>query len=327
MLSYIIRRLIFMIPTLFLISIISFVVIELPPGDYLSYYIATLMEKGEAVDPAVIKAMAEHYGLNDPEYIRYFKWMGGILHGDFGQSFAYGMPVGKLIAEKLPLTATIALLSTVFTMALGWPIGFIAALKKYTWFDYLATVIGYIGMSVPGFLMALILMWLIYINTGVAVVGLFSPQYLFAHWDWAKLVDFLKHIWLAVFVLAIGGTAGTIRVIRALMLDELGKPYVTTARAKGLSETRTILKYPARIALNPVWGSIGGLLPAMISGEALTSIVLSMDTTGPVMLRALLEQDMFLAGSLVMMVSFLSVIGMLISDIVLAISDPRIRYT
>jgi len=326
MIAFIFRRLLIMIPTLFVISVISFVIIQLPPGDYLTTYIANLQETGEEVDQAVIESLRVRYGLDKPLPVQYFKWISGVVVGDFGQSFSLNKPVGELIWERLGLTVSIALVTLVFTWIIAIPIGIYSATHQYKLSDYFFTFVGFIGMATPAFLLALVLMYCSYRWFGTGVGGLFSDDFIDAPWSWAKLADLLKHLWVPVAVLAVGGTAGMIRVVRANLLDQLEMPYVVTARAKGLSERRLLVKYPVRVAINPVVSTIGWLLPQLVSGAVIVAMVLSLPTTGPMMLTALMEQDMYLAGSFVMLLSFLTVIGTLISDILLAWVDPRIRF-
>ncbi|MCX6375831.1 MAG: ABC transporter permease [Armatimonadetes bacterium] len=309
MLAYILRRILIMIPTLFVISIITFIVIQLPPGDYLTTYIANLQMTGEVTDEAVIESLRARYGLDKPLPVQYWKWICGVVQGDFGQSFSYNKPVKELIWERLGLTVTISLITIVCTWIIAIPIGIYSATHQYKFFDYLFTFIGFIGMSAPGFMLALVLMYVSYSVFGTSVGGLF-----------------LRHIWVPVAVLAVGGTAGLIREVRANLLDQLEMPYVVTARAKGLSEWKLLLKYPVRIAVNPIVSTIGWMLPGLVSGSVIVDIVLSLPTSGPLLLNALQDQDMYLAGSFVMLLSTLTVIGTLISDILLAWVDPRIRF-
>jgi peptide/nickel transport system permease protein len=326
MLSFILHRLLIMIPTLLLISVLSFIIIELPPGDFLTTYIANLQQSGDSADHAAIEAMRVRYGLDKPMHYRYWKWISGVVRGDFGQSFAMNKPVGELIWERLGLTVVIALVTLVFTWIIAIPIGIYSATHQYKFLDYFFTFLGFIGMATPPFLLALVLMYFSYRWFGTGVGGLFSDAFLEAPWTWAKAVDMFKHLWVPVVVLAVEGTAGLIRMVRANLLDQLEMPYVVTARAKGLSEWRLLLKYPVRIAINPIVSTIGWMLPTLVSGSVIVSIVLSLPTAGPLLLNALMDQDMYLAGSFVMLLSFLTVIGTLISDILLAWVDPRIRF-
>ena len=323
---YIARRILIMVPTLLLISILSFVLIQLPPGDYLSTWIAQMEETGEQVDEAQIASLRKRYGLDQPFIVQYWKWISGVVVGDFGQSFALRKPVGTLIWERLGLTVGIALVTMLLTWIIAIPIGIDSAVRQYTVFDYLFTFIGFIGMATPPFLLALVVMYFAYTKMGISVGGLFSDQYAGAPWSPGKFFDLLKHLWIPILVLAVSSTAGLIRTVRANLLDQLDMPYVETARSKGVAPLKLLLKYPVRIAINPVVSTIGWMLPALVSGSVIVSLVLSLPTTGPLMLAALFSQDMYLAGSFVMMLSVLTVIGTLISDILLAWVDPRIRF-
>ncbi|MGO9568266.1 MAG: ABC transporter permease [Desulfomonilaceae bacterium] len=326
MISYIIRRLLIMIPTLVAISIISFTIIQLPPGDFLTTYVAQLSVSGETVDQAELESLKERFGLDQPMYIQYLRWAWNFLHGDFGHSFEWNRPVSSLIAERIPLTIVISVATLLFTWLISLPIGIYSAVRQYSWVDYFLTLIGFIGLATPNFLFALVLLWFSFAYLGMSIGGLFSPEYIEAPWSLAKFFDLLKHLWIPVIIVGTAHTAKFIRIIRGNLLDELKKPYVTAARAKGLSETRLILKYPVRVAINPLVSTIGWTLPELISGIAITAVVLNLPTSGPLLLSALLSQDMQLAGSFIMLLSFLTVIGTLISDILLAWVDPRIRF-
>ena len=326
MLTYIVRRILIMIPTLMVISIVSFMIIQLPPGDYLTSWIAQMQETGESVDEAQIASLRNRYGLDRPMYVQYWKWISGVVVGDFGQSFALRKPVSTLIWERLGLTMGISLLAIVLTWIIAIPIGIYSATHQYTVFDYLFTFLGFVGMATPPFLLALVVMYFAYTKLGVSVGGLLSDELIGQPWTWAKFADFLKHVWIPVAVLAVSSTAGLIRTVRANLLDQLEMPYVVTARAKGLPTWRLILKYPVRVAINPVVSTIGWMLPRLVSGSVIVAMVLSLPTTGPLMLTALFDQDMYLAGSFVLLLSTLTVIGTLISDILLAWVDPRIRF-
>jgi len=326
MLSYIARRVLYIIPILLVISVISFALIQLPPGDYLTSYIAQLSETGESVDEAMIVSLKKRYGLDRPIYIQYFMWMSGVLHGDFGQSFEWNKPVSELIWGRLALTVTLSLFSLVFTYFVAIPIGIYSATHQYSPSDYFFTFTGFFGLATPNFLLALVLMFLFYKYFGLAVGGLFSPQFVEAPWNLAKIIDMMNHMWIPVIVIGTAGTCGLIRVMRGCLLDELRKQYVITARAKGLSERFLLFKYPVRLAVNPIISTIGWTLPNIISGATITAVVLSLPTTGPLLLRSLISQDMYLAGSFILFLAALTVIGTLISDILLAWIDPRIRY-
>lgn len=327
MTRYIIRRLVYMIPTLFAISIVSFVIIKLPPGNYLTTLVAQLASQGESIDPAQLESLKQRYGLDQPIYVQYWLWMSNILlHGDFGYSFEWNRPVADLLWQRMPLSMFLSLATLIFVWAVSLPIGIYSAIKQYSATDYVMTLIGFVGLAIPNFMIALILAYIGFTYFGQSVGGLFSPQYVDAGWNLGKVLDFLSHLWIPMIVIGTAGTAGTIRIIRANLLDEKRKPYVVTARAKGLPEWRLILRYPVRVALNPFFSSIGWVLPGLISGEVIVSQVLSLDTTGPLLVRALLSLDMYLAGSFILLLSVLTVVGTLISDIVLAWVDPRIRY-
>lgn len=326
MLGYIIRRSLYMIPVVIAISIISFIIIQLPPGDFLTSYISQLSQSGQAIDQAEIAALRARYGLDQPLYKQYITWVSGVLKGDFGYSFSWKRPVADLIWERLALTVVVSGVTMLFTWIVSFPIGVYSATHKYSVVDYILTFVGLIGLATPTFLLALVLMWIAYSQFGMSVGGLFSPEFVDAPWSLAKVVDMLKHLWLPVIVVGLAGTASFIRTLRANLLDELNRPYVVTARAKGLSEGKLLFKYPVRIAMIPFIATVGWSLPGLISGEGVAAIVLNIPTTGPLLLNALLQQDMYLAGAFIMLLSLLTVIGTLISDILLAWIDPRIRY-
>lgn len=326
MFAYIIRRILIMIPTLIAISIISFTIIQLPPGDFLTTYVSQLSASGETVDQAELESLKKRFGLDEPIYIQYFKWAWNFLHGDFGHSFEWNKPVSELIGERLQLTVIISVCTLLFTWAVSVPIGVYSAVRQYSWLDYVLTVFGFIGLATPNFLLALILLWVSYAYLGLSIGGLFSPEFADAPWSFARIWDLFKHLWIPVVIVGLGHTAKFIRIIRGNLLDELRKPYVVTARAKGLSETRLILKYPVRVAINPLISTIGWTLPELISGIAITAVVLNLPTTGPLLLGALMSQDMQLAGTFIMFLSSLTVVGTLLSDILLAWVDPRIRF-
>lgn len=326
MLNFIIRRVLYMVPTLILISIVAFLIIQLPPGDFLTTLVAKMQAQGEMVDQAHVAALEVRYGLNEPIYVQYVKWMGGILTDlDFGQSFEWNRPVADLVADRLPLTIVLAVSTLMLTWIAAFPIGIYSAVKQYSIGDYIATTIGYIGLAVPNFMIALILMYVGFRYFGQSVGGLFSREYVDAAWNLGKLLDLLGHLWIPLVVLGTAGTAGLIRILRANLLDELRKPYVVAARARGVPERRLLVKYPLRVAMNPFISTIGWVLPALVGGEVIVAQVLSLPTTGPLMLSALTSQDMYLAGSIIMIISVLTVIGTLLSDIALAWLDPRVR--
>ena len=326
MFAYIARRVLLMIPTLFLVSIISFIAIQLPPGDYLTSYVAGLRTMGENIEQESIDALRERYGLGEPVYVQYTKWMSGIiLRGDWGQSMEWQKPVKELIGERILLTVILSLVSLLVSLFIAIPIGVYSATHQYSIPDYVLSIISFVGVGVPGFLLALIFMYFAQTQLNMNVGGLFSEKYINAPWSLDRVIDMAKHLWIPVLILAVEGTAGGIRTTRANLLDELNKPYVELARAKGLNEWKLIWKYPVRIALNPFFSTVGWSLASLISGATLISVVLSLQTTGPMQLRALTSQDMYLAGSFLLILSVLTVIGTLISDILLAWVDPRIR--
>ncbi len=326
MLLFIVRRILFMVPTLVAISIISFIIIQLPPGDYLTSYVAQLRAQGEQVDQVQIEGLRERYGLGQPVYVQYFKWISGILlRNDWGQSLEWQKPVKELIWERLALTIALSGAALLVSWFIAIPIGVYSATHQYSWLDYALSFFSFVGLGTPGFLLALIVMYWAQSSLGMNVGGLFSEEYILAPWSWARFVDMLQHIWIPLLIVAVGSTASNIRITRANLLDELNKPYVETARAKGLTEERLIWKYPVRVALNPFFSTVGWSLASLISGVTLVSLVLNLQTTGPLLLRALTSQDMYLAGSFILLLSALTVIGTLISDILLAIVDPRIR--
>lgn len=326
MLKFVLKRLLYMIPTLIGMSMISFFIIQLPPGDFLTSLISAVAESGQGLDPATIAKLTATYGLDQPFVVQYWKWISGILfRGDFGWSFDWGQPVSKLIWERLGITLLVSLLSLILIWAIALPIGIYSAVRRYSIGDHLFTLLGFIGLAIPTFIMALVLMYVSYRFLGQNVGGLFSEEYQGAPWSWGKVWDLCLHLWIPIVVIATNSTAALIRVMRANLSDELNKPYVVTARAKGLSEFTLIMRYPVRIALNPFISTIGWVLPALISGVTITAIVLNLPMAGPLLLRALVSQDMYLAGAFILLMSVLTLVGMLISDILLAVLDPRIR--
>jgi peptide/nickel transport system permease protein len=327
MLEYILRRVIMTIPLLFLISLISYMVIELPPGNYLVQYVATLESRtGMTLPPEQIEQLRGLYGLDKPIYIRYLRWLGNVIRGDLGRSFQHNRPVGELLAERIPLTILLTFVAILFSWAIAIPIGVFSAVNQYSIFDYVFTFLGFIGLAMPSFLLALIVMWFAFSSLGFTATGLFSSEYLDAPWNMAKFLDLLKHLPVPALIIGLSGTAGLIRIMRGNLLDELSKPYVETARAKGLKERRLLFKYPVRVAINPLISTIGWLLPHLFSGSTLVAIVLDLQTVGPLLFNGLLSQDMYLASSIVLILSSLTLIGTLLSDILLAWVDPRIRY-
>jgi peptide/nickel transport system permease protein len=308
-----------------MISIITFVIIELPPGDYVSIHAANLAAGGDTVAADQLDAWRKQYGLDKPVYVRYFRWASNVLQGDFGRSFEWNKPVSDLIWERLALTLIITVITLLFTWIAGFAIGVYSATHQYSWGDYVFTTFGFIGLGLPNFMLALLLLWVAYSKFGTNLSGLFSPEYQAAPWSAGKVVDMVKHLWIPMIILGTGGTASMARTMRANLLDELQKPYVETARAKGLKERKLLLKYPMRVALNPFISTAGWSLPGLISGATIVSVVLSLPTTGPLLLRSLMNQDMYLAATFLMFLSTLTVLGTWISDIALAWSDPRIR--
>ena len=314
-----------MIPTLAIISALIFAIIEAPPGDYFESYIAELQAQGESVDTARIENLRKEYGFDKPPVQRYFYWVAGMLVGDFGYSFAYELPVTDVVGDRLFLTVLVSFVTIIFTWMVAFPIGVYSATRQYSWGDYGFTFLGLIGLATPNFILALVLMYLANVWFGTSIGGLMDPEFVDQSMSWAKFRSILDHLWIPVIVIGTAGTAGMIRRIRANLLDELQKQYVVTARAKGLHPFRALTKYPLRMSLNFFIADIGSLLPQIISGAEVTAIVLSLETTGPLLIEALQTQDMYLAGSFLMFLSFLTVIGVLISDIALAYLDPRIR--
>ncbi len=328
MVGFIMRRALLAIPTLLFISFVAFVIIQLPPGDFVTAYVANLKLLGEYITEAEEAMMRQQAGLNDPILVQYWRWISGIvLRGDFGYSLEWNQPVSELIWGRLSLTLLLSSLSLVFTWIIAIPVGVYSATRQYSIFDYVFTVFGFLGKGIPDFMLALVLMWVGFVYLQIDVGGLISPEYRAAPWDLEKILNLLSHIWIPIVVLATGGAAGLIRVMRANMLDELGKPYVETAYAQGLSERQVVWNYPVRVALNPFISTVGWSLPALFSGDIITAVVLNLPTTGPLLLQALKMQDMYLAGSFILILSVFTVIGTLISDILLAWFDPRIRYS
>jgi peptide/nickel transport system permease protein len=327
MISFILRRLLYMMVTLVAISAMTFVIIRLPPGDFVTTMVSELNLQGTTVDPAAMAAMRARYGLDDPGYVQYWKWITNIvLHGDFGYSLEWRRPVADLLWNRVGLTFLLAFSSLLFIWVLSFPIGVYTATHRQTSGDYFATFLGVIGLAIPNFLFALVLMYVAFRYFGQAVGGLYSPQFEDAPWSMAKLGDLAAHLVIPTIVLGMHGTASLIRILRANLSDELGKPYVTTARAYGLSERALLIKYPVRVALNPFVSTVGWVLPSLVSGATITAVVLNLPMTGPLLLRALIAQDMYLAGSFILMLSALTVVGTLLSDLLLAWLDPRIRY-
>ena len=315
-----------MLMLLLVLSVCAFAIIQLPPGDYITDYIAELQMRGTDVSEAEIENLRHQYGLDKSLYVQYFLWMGKMVRGNMGWSFAHHRPVSELLWERLPMTALISLLSLVFVYLVAVPIGIYSATHQYSFADYSVTVVGFVGLATPNFLLALVLMIVFFQLFGLKIGGLFSIAYVNAPWSFAKVLDLLRHLPVPIIVIGTAGTAGLIRVLRGSLLDELRKQYVITARAKGMGERPLLFKYPVRVAVNPLVSTVGWLLPEIVSGETIVAIVLGLPTIGPLVFFSLLQQDMFLAGSTIMLLSFLTVIGTLISDLMLVWVDPRIRF-
>jgi peptide/nickel transport system permease protein len=325
MTRYIVQRILMMIPTLLVISMIVFAIIQLPPGDYLESYIAELRAQGESVDPQKIEFLRSQYGLDKSLYEQYWVWLTGMLQGDLGYSFEYDLPVSDVVGDRLWLTVIVSIVTIMFTWLISFPIGIYSATHQYSWGDYGLTFIGFLGLATPNFLLALVMLYFANVYFGTSIGGLMDPEYIDQPWSWDKAMSVLEHLWIPVIVIGTAGTAGMIRRLRANLLDELKKQYVVTARAKGLAEGKLLRKYPLRMALNFFISDIGSILPTVISGAEVVAVVLSLPTTGPMMLAALQSQDMYLAGSFLMFLATLTVIGVLLSDLALAALDPRIR--
>ncbi|MEO1650329.1 MAG: ABC transporter permease [Pseudomonadota bacterium] len=327
MLFYVARRVLLMIPTLILTSILVFTIIELPPGDYFESYIAELQAQGEKVDTAQIEYLKSEYGFDKGPVERYFLWVGGLLQGDLGYSFEYELPVNDVVGDRLLYTMLVSFATIMLTWMIAFPIGIYSAMHQYSWSDYGLSFLGLLGIATPNFLLALLMMYLANVYFGTSIGGLMDPKFVNAPWSLEKVGSILEHLWIPVIVIGTSGTAGMIRTLRANLLDELQRQYYTTARAKGLPPGKALRKYPLRMALNFFIADIGGILPTIVSGAEIVAIVLSLETTGPLLISALQSQDMYLAGSFLMFLALLTVIGVLISDILLAILDPRIRLS
>jgi peptide/nickel transport system permease protein len=326
--TYLLRRFLYMIILLFAVSAFSFFLVDLPPGDYLTSYVASLRDaRGSEIDQAEVEALKRQYGLDQPLVARYLKWMANMARGDFGRSFAWNLEVAGLIRERLGITILTAVLTLFFTYAVAIPIGIYAATHQYSLGDYFFTIIGFVGLAMPTFFLALVLMYYINRATGFSVGGLYSPQFMNQPMNVAKFIDMLKHIAILVVAVGMAGTASIIRIMRSGILDELQKQYVIAARSKGLTEYELLLKYPVRLALNPIISTIGWILPSIVSGATVTAIVMNIPTIGALLYEALLAQDTYVAAASIMLLSFMTVIGMFISDLLLALVDPRIRFT
>ena len=309
---------------LVLMSIVSYGIIEAPPGDFLDDYITLLRARGE-YDAGEAERLQKRYGLDSPIYARYWKWVSGIVVWDLGDSLEFRRPVRDLVNDRLAMTVVLGVFTVIFTWTMAIPIGIISAVKQYSFIDYTFTFLSYLGVGTPNFLLALVLMWTAFAAFNLSITGLFSDQYIDAPWSFGRVIDLLKHIWVPMVILGTDGTARLTRILRANLLDELGKPYVETARSKGLSEWKLILKYPVRIALNPFVSTAGWTLPTLFSGSLIVAQVMSLPTVGPLLLKALQSQDMYMAGSIVLIITALTLVGTLLSDIVLGFMDPRIR--
>ena len=326
MIGYIAQRLIYAVVTFLFLSVVVFIIIQLPPGDFLTSYVARLEQEGSIIDEAEIEALKRDYGLEATPIEQYFRWFGRFVQGEMGRSFEWNQPVERLLKERLPYTILLSLITLFFTYVVAVPIGIYVATNQYGISDYLFSVLGFAGLATPNFMLALILMFLFFKYFGLSVGGLFSSEYALAPWSLGKVWDLFAHLWVPIIVIGTAGTAGIIRVMRGTLLDELNKQYVITARAKGVAEGKLLFRYPVRMAINPIVSTVGWQLPRIVSGETIVAIVLSLPTTGPLLFKALISQDMFLAGSIVMFLGILTLIGTFLSDILLIVVDPRIRF-
>jgi peptide/nickel transport system permease protein len=325
---YILRRLLATIPFILLVSFTVFVLIQLPPGDFVTSYAAKLSASGDSIDAATLAEMRTRFGLDQPFFVQYLHWIGGIvLHGDFGYSFEWQTPVSKLIGERMMLTLVLTLLTLGFTWAIALPIGIYSAVRKYSLGDYFFTFVGFVGLAVPTFLTGLVLMYVAVVQFGQDVTGLFSPQYANAPWSLGRVGDLLHHLWIPVIILGTSSAASMVRILRANLIDQLYQPYVVTARAKGLKERTLLLRYPVRLALNPFISTLGWILPNLVSGAVITSIILNLPTAGPLLLQSLLSQDIYVSGAFLLLLCLMTVIGTLLSDILLVLIDPRVRFS
>lgn len=325
MIVLIFRRVVLALPTLLFISIVSFAIIQLPPGDFVTTRVSQWIAQGESVDAETESMLRARYGVDQPVALQYLKWLRNLIRGDLGVSWAWAKPVGELVAERLPWSLLVSCISLVFVYLVAIPIGVLSATRQYTLSDYAFTFVGFVGLAIPNFLFALIFLWLFFLATGNSAIGLFSREYLSAPWSVGRVLDLLKHLIIPVIIVGTAGTASLIRVMRANLLDELKKQYVIVARAKGLAEGRLLFRYPVRMAINPIVSTVGWTLPALVNGELLTSIVLGLPTLAPVLLQSLLTEDLYLAGSIIFILSILTVVGTLLSDLLLVWADPRIR--
>lgn len=322
---YILRRILASLATILALSLVTFIIIDLPPGDYVTTYASELRRRGDPVDDGTLDALRERYGFDQPVLIRYAKWMINLAQGDFGRSFLYNQPVSALIGERVLLTVIISAVAVLFSWAIAFPIGIYSALHPYSLLDTIFTLIGFIGLAVPNFLLTLIVMYIGFRYFGVTIGGLFSPEYVNAPWSIARFIDLLQNLVVPVFILSLSGTAELIRILRANLLDELHKPYVMTARAKGLSERAVIFRHPVRVSLNAFLSTAGWILPDLVSGSVIVAAILGLPLIGPLLLQALTVQDMYLAGALILILGILTIVGTLISDLLLAWLDPRVR--
>ena len=325
MIVLIFRRVLLAFPTLLFISIVSFAIIQLPPGDFVTTRVSQWIAQGESVDAETETMLRARYGVDQPVSLQYLKWLRNLIRGDLGVSWAWAKPVGALVAERLPWSLLVSCISLVFVYLVAIPIGVLSATRQYTFSDYAFTFVGFVGLAIPNFLFALIFLWLFFLATGNSAIGLFSREYLSAPWSVGRVLDLLKHLIIPVIIVGTAGTASLIRVMRANLLDELKKQYVIVARAKGLAEGKLLFRYPVRMAINPIVSTVGWTLPALVNGELLTSIVLGLPTLAPVLLQSLLTEDLYLAGSIIFILSILTVVGTLLSDLLLVWADPRIR--
>jgi peptide/nickel transport system permease protein len=325
-LGLILRRILWMIPSFFAVSVVAFTIIQLPPGDFVTSYAADLATSGSPPDADTLATLRVRYGLDQSMVAQYFTWIGNALHGDLGMSFEYRAPVADIIWGRLGMTTLVAFCTLAFVWLIAFPVGVFSAVRQYSVGDYVVTFLSFLGMATPSFLLALFVMYMSVKYLGYSVGGLFSPEFANAPWSGARVLDLLQHLWIPVFVLGVAGIAALVRIMRANLLDELGKPYVETGRAKGLRETTLILRYPTRVALNPFISTVGWVLPVLVSGDVIVSSVLSLPTSGPILIQALKTQDMYLGGALIMFQCILVLIGTLASDLLLIWVDPRIRY-
>lgn len=325
MLRVVWQRLLLLPVLLLVFSIVVFALVQAPPGDFLTSYLSMLASSGSSVDQAQVDALRRQFGLDQPFFVQYVRWMQNLLHGDLGLSLEYQRPNVELISDFLLPTVLLALFAFVFTWLVAIPAGIYSATHPRSALDYIVTTLNYVGVATPNFMLALVLMWIAFARFGISVTGLFSPEYVQAPWSWARFADLLAHIWLPMIILGIAGTARLTRIMRANLLDELHKPYVITARAKGLSEWRLVLKYPVRVAINPLVSTIGWYLPQLFSGSLIVATVMNLPNIGPLLLRSLISRDMYLAGAILLIYCFLTIVGTLISDVLLAWVDPRIR--